>query len=136
MPTLLEKAEALRALHKGPRLLVFANVWDGASARLVAKAGFPALATSSAAVAYVYGYPDGQRITRDEMMEMVERIARAVPLPVSADVEAGYGEATGAAAGTAPARPLPRGAGNNPGGTPRRGGPPPPRRPGERGPAP
>ncbi|MFL5375667.1 MAG: isocitrate lyase/phosphoenolpyruvate mutase family protein [Myxococcales bacterium] len=101
MPTLLEKAEALRALHKGPRLLVLANVWAGASARIVAKAGFPALATSSAAVAYVYGYPDGQRITRDEMMEMVERIARAVPLPVSADVEAGYGESTEAAVDTA-----------------------------------
>src|SRR3954464_7173396 len=114
MPTLLEKAEALRALHKGPRLLVFANVWDGASARIVAKAGFPALATSSAAVAYVYGYPDGQRITRDEMMEMVERIARAVPLPVSADVEAGYGESTEAAADTAPPRPPPPAGGGHP----------------------
>src|SRR4051812_24144660 len=118
MPTLLEKAEALRALHKGPRLLVFANVWDGASARIVAKAGFPALATSSAAVAYVYGYPDGQRITRDEMMEMVERIARAVPLPVSADVEAGYGEATGGGGGNPRAPPLPRAGGIQPGGTP------------------
>src|SRR3954467_8682442 len=106
MPTLLEKAEALRALHKGPRLLVFANVWDGASARIVAKAGCPALAASRGGGAYVYGYPDGQRITRDEMMEMVERIARAVPLPVSADVEAGYGGAPGAGGGTAAAPPL------------------------------
>jgi 2-methylisocitrate lyase-like PEP mutase family enzyme len=101
MPNLLEKANALRALHQGPRLLVLANVWDCASARIVARAGFPALATSSAAVASVYGYPDGQRISRDEMMEMVGRIARSVPLPVSADVEAGYGETTDAAAQTA-----------------------------------
>src|SRR2546423_11990089 len=96
MPNVLEKAETLRALHLGPRLLVLANVWDCASARIVARAGFPALATSSAAVASVYGYPDGQRISRDEMMEMVGRIARSVPLPVSADVEAGYGESTDA----------------------------------------
>src|SRR4051794_19562544 len=136
MPTLLEKAEALRALHKGPRLLVLANVWDGASARIVAKAGFPALATSSAAVAYVYGYPDGQRITRDEMMEMVERIAHAVPLPVSADVEAGYGESTEAAADTAPPGPLPRGGGKKPGGTPPARGVPSPPRPGGGEPAP
>src|SRR5256885_3662606 len=101
MPALLEKAKALRALHQGPRLLVLANVWDCASARIVAKAGFPALATSSAAVAAVYGHPDGQRISRDEMIEMVGRIARSVPLPVSADVEAGYGDTTDAAAQTA-----------------------------------
>src|SRR4051812_50067469 len=101
MAGLVEKAEALRALHKGPRLLVLANVWDCASARIVAKAGFPALATSSAAVAYVYGYPDGQRISRAEMIEMVGRIARSVEVPVSADVEAGYGESVEAAAETA-----------------------------------
>ena len=95
------KAETLRTLHKGPRLLVLANVWDCASARIVAKAGFPALATSSAAVAAVRGYPDGQRISRDEMIEMVGWIARSVPLPVSADVEAGYGDTTDAAAQTA-----------------------------------
>src|SRR3954466_13282902 len=101
MASLVAKAEALRALHQGPRLLVLANVWDCASARIVAKAGFPALATSSAAVAYVYGYPDGQRISRGEMMEMVGRIARSVDLPVSADVEAGDGETALAAAETA-----------------------------------
>ena len=101
MPSVVEKAEALRALHEGPRVLVLANVWDCASARIVAKAGFPALATSSAAVASVYGYPDGQRISRDLMIEMVGRIARSVALPVSADVEAGYGETTEAAAQTA-----------------------------------
>src|SRR5438270_35345 len=63
MPTVLEKANTLRALHQGPRLLVLANVWDCASARIVAKAGLPALATSSAAVAAIYGYPDGERIS-------------------------------------------------------------------------
>jgi len=103
MPTVLEKANTLRGLHQGPRLLVLANVWDCASARIVAKAGFPALATSSAAVAAIYGYPDGQRISRDEMIEMVGRIARCVSIPVSADVEAGYGESNDDAAKTAKA---------------------------------
>jgi 2-methylisocitrate lyase-like PEP mutase family enzyme len=53
--------------------------------------GFPAIATSSAAVAAALGYPDGQRISRKEMLEVVERIARAIRVPVTADVEAGYG---------------------------------------------
>jgi 2-methylisocitrate lyase-like PEP mutase family enzyme len=67
----------------------------------VAAAGFPALATSSAGVAYALGYPDGQRIPRGEMLDMVRRVAAAVDLPVSADVEAGYGATVEAAAETA-----------------------------------
>jgi 2-methylisocitrate lyase-like PEP mutase family enzyme len=101
MTTLQDKAEKLRQLHAGPRVLVLANAWDVASARLVAAAGFQAVATSSAGVAYVLGYPDGQRISRAEMLDMVRRIAVAVPVPVTADVEAGYGETREAAAETA-----------------------------------
>lgn len=86
-----EKADAFRRLHAGPRALVLANVWDVASAKIVAQSGFPAIATSSAAVAWMLGYPDGERISRDEMAGMVARIARAVPVPVTADMEAGYG---------------------------------------------
>lgn len=85
------KAEQLRKLHGGPRILVFPNAWDVASARIVEELGFPAIATTSAGIAAVRGYPDGQKITRDEMLDMVARIASAVRVPVTADLEAGYG---------------------------------------------
>jgi 2-methylisocitrate lyase-like PEP mutase family enzyme len=101
MADLREKAETLRRLHGGPRILVLANAWDVASARLVEAAGYPAIASSSAGVAFALGYPDGQRISRVEMLDMVRRIARAVRVPVSADVEAGYGSTPEAAAETA-----------------------------------
>lgn len=87
-----EKAHKLQALHLGPRILVLPNVWDVASARIVEDAGFPAIATSSAGVANSLGYPDGQKISRDEMLEVVARIVRAVSVPVTADMEAGYGK--------------------------------------------
>src|SRR5208283_6006726 len=86
-----QKAERFRQLHHGPHILVLVNVWDVASARLVEDGGFRAIATSSAAVANSWGYPDGQRISRVDMLSVVERIARHVHLPVSADLEAGYG---------------------------------------------
>jgi 2-methylisocitrate lyase-like PEP mutase family enzyme len=86
-----EKAERLRKLHGGPRILVLANAWDVASARVIEELGYPAIATTSAGVAFALGYPDGQRVSRDEMLEVVGRIARAVQLPVTADMEAGYG---------------------------------------------
>jgi 2-methylisocitrate lyase-like PEP mutase family enzyme len=101
MSDLRDKAEALRRLHAGPRALVLANAWDVASARLVETAGFPAIATSSAGVAFALGYPDGEQISRAEMLDMVRRIARAVKVPVTADVEAGYGATAQAAAETA-----------------------------------
>jgi len=86
---LRESAERLLALHRGP-ILVLPNAWDVASARVVEEAGFPAVATSSAGMAAVLGYPDGERVPRDEMLGMVSRIARAVRVPVTADLEAGY----------------------------------------------
>ena len=85
------KAEELRKLHGGPRVLVLPNAWDAASARVLEELGFPAIATTSAGVAFALGYPDGQRISRDEMLDVVARIARAVRVPVTADMEAGYG---------------------------------------------
>ena len=85
------KAELLRKLHSGPRLLVLPNAWDVASARVLEELGYPAIATTSAGVAFSLGYPDGQRISRDEMLEAVARIARAVRVPVTADMESGYG---------------------------------------------
>jgi len=86
-----QKAEQFRKMHHGPRMLVLANAWDVVSARILEECGHPAIATSSAAVAFSRGYPDGQRISRDEMLDVVGRIARAVRVPVTADLEAGYG---------------------------------------------
>ena len=86
-----QKAEQFRKLHHGPRLLFLPNAWDVVSARILEECGHPAIATSSAAVAFSLGYPDGQRISRGEMLEVAGRIARAVEIPVTADLEAGYG---------------------------------------------
>jgi len=94
------KAERLRALHAGPRILVLCNAWDAASARLVEQAGFPAVATTSAGIANMLGYPDGQRISRREMTAAVATICRAVEVPVTADMEAGYGATPESAAET------------------------------------
>lgn len=85
-----KKAELLRKLHRGPRILVLANAWDVISARIVEDAGLPAVATTSAGVAAVLGYPDGQRTSQNEMLEFVARIARGVNVPVTVDMEAGY----------------------------------------------
>jgi len=100
-PSLAAKADRLLALHQGPHILALANVWDVATARIVEDAGFPAIATSSAAVAHSRGYPDGQRISRAEMIEVVRRIAARVSVPVTADLEAGYGESPEAMTETA-----------------------------------
>jgi 2-methylisocitrate lyase-like PEP mutase family enzyme len=86
-----QKAEQFRKMHYGPRMLVLANAWDVVSARILEECGHPAIATSSAAVAFSRGYPDGQIISREEMLDVVGRIARAVRVPVTADLEAGYG---------------------------------------------
>lgn len=90
MVELQDRAERLRALLLAEELLVLANVWDVASARLVAGLGHPALATASAAVTASLGYPDDDTIPPDEMFEAVRRITAAVEVPVTADVEAGY----------------------------------------------
>jgi 2-methylisocitrate lyase-like PEP mutase family enzyme len=94
------KTDAFRALHQG-KILVLPNAWDVASARVVQQAGFSAIATTSAGIAFTLGYPDGQRISREEMLAVVGRIARAVKVPVTADVEAGYGDRPEHAARTA-----------------------------------
>ncbi|WP_326830141.1 isocitrate lyase/phosphoenolpyruvate mutase family protein [Streptosporangium sp. NBC_01810] len=86
-----EKAAALRALHVPGRPLVVPNVWDAASARAVEAAGFPVIATGSAAVAPVLGYDDGEETPVEEMLAAIARISRSVGLPVTADMERGYG---------------------------------------------
>lgn len=95
------KAAALRVLHSGSEILLLPNAWDAASARIVEQSGFKAVATSSAGVAFSLGYPDGQVIPREEMLAAIARIAKAVKVPVTADVEAGYGKAPEDAARTA-----------------------------------
>lgn len=96
-----QKAEAFRAMHSASKLLLLANVWDVASARIIEEAGFPAIATTSAGIAFAQGYPDGQKISADRMLAVIEQIARAVKVPVTADVEAGYGVTPESAAETA-----------------------------------
>jgi len=88
------KADQLRKLHTSGRILILPNAWDVASARIFEDLGYPAIATTSAGIAASLGYPDGQHISRDEMLDMVGRIARAVHVPVTADLEAGYGPTT------------------------------------------
>jgi 2-methylisocitrate lyase-like PEP mutase family enzyme len=91
--TITAKAEALLRLHTDPELLVVVNVWDAITAKVVADQGSRALATASHSIAATLGYPDGERIPRDLMIDMVGRIAAAVEIPVTADLESGYGDA-------------------------------------------
>src|ERR1041385_6068523 len=84
------KAEGFRALHRGPRLLMLPNAWDAMSARIVASEGFPAIATTSGGLAWALGYPDGEAAPWDDVVAATARIARAVSVPVTADIETGY----------------------------------------------
>src|SRR3981081_2808225 len=84
-------AEQLRALHSGPEPLVLPNAWDAASAKAVAEAGFAAVATTSVGVSLSLGWPDGEQTPPDEMFAAIARITRVVDVPVTADIEAGYG---------------------------------------------
>ena len=83
-------AQTLRELHHGA-MLVLPNVWDAASATVVVEAGFPVVATASNAIAAMLGHPDGEGAPWAEMFAAAGRIARAVPVPVTVDAEAGYG---------------------------------------------
>lgn len=99
--TQASKGETFRALHRGPNILLLPNAWDVASARIFEEAGISAIATTSAGIAFTLGYPDGEKISREETLVVVARIAAAVRVPVTADVEAGYGDRPEDAARTA-----------------------------------
>jgi 2-methylisocitrate lyase-like PEP mutase family enzyme len=99
MPSPADKAASFRALHTGPRALVIANAWDAGSARVLAGLGFEAIATSSGAFAGTLGRRDGS-VTREEAIAHGRAVAEAVDVPVSADLENGFGDAPGAAAET------------------------------------
>ncbi|MEU5873455.1 isocitrate lyase/phosphoenolpyruvate mutase family protein [Glycomyces sp. NPDC047369] len=85
-----EKAARFRALHTAPPFIL-PNCWDAASAAVIAAAGASAIATTSAGVAWSLGRPDGDRLDRDAALDLVERVARAVDVPVTADIESGFG---------------------------------------------
>ena len=90
-PDQSKKAETFRRLHRGARILILPNAWDVASARLFEGAGFPAVATSSAGLMVSLGYPDGEAIDREEFVAATRRIARALSVPLSADIVGGFG---------------------------------------------
>ena len=97
--TTADKATLLLDLHLAPELLVLVNVWDAVSAKaLAAEPACTALATASHSIANSFGYPDGEQIPVETMLDMVGRIAGAVDVPVTADLEAGYGDPGGTAA--------------------------------------
>ncbi|WP_432846770.1 isocitrate lyase/PEP mutase family protein [Amycolatopsis sp. CA-161197] len=90
MESLQDKAKAFRELHAQP-MLVLPNAWDAGSAAVIQHAGAPAIATTSGGVSWALGRGDGQRLTRSEMTAAVRQITRTVSVPVTADIEGGYG---------------------------------------------
>ena len=87
-----QQAELFRDKHRGPRLLLLPNAWDGMSARIFVAAGFDAIATTSGGVAWSLGYADGEQAPWKEVVAATARIVRVARVPVTADIEAGYGE--------------------------------------------
>ena len=81
-----------KKLHQQPDILVLGNVWDAQSAKIAQEAGYKALGTSSHAIANAMGYEDGEQITVDEIIFVVEKIVNAVDIPVSIDFESGYSD--------------------------------------------
>jgi 2-methylisocitrate lyase-like PEP mutase family enzyme len=86
-----EKAEEFRSLHYARKILVLPNAWDVPSARVFEDAGFPAIATSSAALAISVGYPDGEKMRKEELFSVVKKIAGVLSVPLSVDIESGFG---------------------------------------------
>jgi 2-methylisocitrate lyase-like PEP mutase family enzyme len=91
MSTQQSKARQFHELHHGKQILVLLNAWDAASARIFEVAGAPAIATTSSGLSASLGYPDGQKIPRELVISAVRQICRSVDIPVSVDLEAGYG---------------------------------------------
>ena len=87
----LHLAEVFRARHRAPPLLLLANAWDALSARIVEEAGFDAVATTSGGVNWALGYADGEAAPWSEVVAATARMARVLRVPLTADIEAGYG---------------------------------------------
>lgn len=92
MTSQADAAQTFRSLHVAGRPLVLFNIWDAGSAKAVAAAGAAALATGSWSVAAAHGYADGERIPLDAVLANLRRIVEATALPVTVDLESGYGE--------------------------------------------
>lgn len=88
------KAQIFYDLHHKGVPFILPNAWDAGSAKMIARAGFPAVATTSAGIAYSHGLPDGNNLDPELMFAAVERIVRAVSVPVTMDMETGYGDIT------------------------------------------
>lgn len=85
-------ARLFQEMHRASSILVLPNAWDAITARIFMEAGFPAIGTTSAGIAVALGYPDGQQVPLDEMVQAVQRIVRVADVPVTADIESGYGK--------------------------------------------
>ncbi|MGW0082277.1 isocitrate lyase/PEP mutase family protein [Streptomyces sp. NPDC003393] len=95
-----DKALLLRSLHSSANPLALANAWDVASARVIEEAGAPAIATTSAGIAWSLGHPDGESSSPGQVVDLIARIVAAVEVPVTADIERGYGQDPAAVAET------------------------------------
>jgi 2-methylisocitrate lyase-like PEP mutase family enzyme len=85
------RAQDFRKMHDRTNVLLLPNAWDAVTARLLAQLGFPAIATTSGGVAWALGYPDGELAPLSEVLAVIRRIAHTVAVPVTADIESGYG---------------------------------------------
>lgn len=94
-----QRVDAFHRLHTGPEPLMLVNAWDAVSARIVERAGATAIGTTSAGMAWSLGYADGERMPADEMLAACARICRVAGVPVSVDIEQGFGDSTQAVAG-------------------------------------
>jgi len=95
-----QRAEAFQGMHRGPGILVIANAWDAASARMFESAGVKAIGTSSAGVAFAHGYADDASLPRDVLLQATAEIVLAVQVPVTADILGGLGDTPQAVADT------------------------------------
>ena len=87
-----EKAQTFLCMHQTDGMFVIPNAWDAASAYIYEKAGFAAVATTSAGLAYALGYPDGEQVSMEDLLFVVKKITGRVQIPVSVDFERGYAE--------------------------------------------
>jgi len=91
-PQLQEKARLFHSLHQGEELLILPNAWDALSAKIFEQEGAKAIATTSAGMAATFGYADGQKFPKELLFVMVDRIVKSVSVPVTVDLEAGFGD--------------------------------------------
>ena len=89
-----QRTETFHRLHAGPAPLVLVNAWDAVSARIVERAGAKAIATTSAGIAWALGYSDGERVPVSELLAATARICRVADVPVTVDIERGFGDST------------------------------------------